>query len=312
MVEWLADENGILLRRTVIEAGLDDKALTRAHRAGRIVRLRQGGYALCEVWENADAAGRHRLLVGAVRQQYDDSVAISHTSAHVEYGGPTWGLALDAAHLTHLDGTAPRRGAKIVHHRGACYVGDLGRDDAGWITTTTRTALDTAAIGQLDPAVAVLEWYLNRGLVTSEGLWHRHDSMRSWANTLHLQVALRLAGDRSESVGETRVKLLCRDQGLPAPLQQYEVRRPDGRLAGRVDFAWPGLRVLLEFDGLQKYHRFRRAGESLEEMIMREKRREDLIRELTGWVLIRLTWADLGRPAATAARIRRAFVAAAA
>ena len=29
---------------------------------------------------------------------------------------------------------------------------------------------------------------------------------------------------------------------------------------------------------------------------MREKKREDLLRELTGWLMIRLIWADLFRP----------------
>jgi hypothetical protein len=37
---------------------------------------------------------------------------------------------------------------------------------------------------------------------------------------------------------------------------------------------------------------------------MREKRREDRIRELTGWRCIRITWADLFHPERTAARIR--------
>ena len=64
---------------------------------------------------------------------------------------------------------------------------------------------------------------------------------------------------------------------------------------------------MLEFDGAIKYHRFRRPGESLEEMVMREKGREDLLRELTGWTMIRITWADLARPAEPAARIRRAI-----
>ncbi len=40
---------------------------------------------------------------------------------------------------------------------------------------------------------------------------------------------------------------------------------------------------------------------------MREKAREDLIRELTGWTVIRLTWRDLDLPVHTADRIRRAF-----
>jgi len=79
----------------------------------------------------------------------------------------------------------------------------------------------------------------------------------------------------------------------------------------RVDFAWPELKVIVEFDGAEKYHRYRLPGETIEQMVMREKRREDLIREATGWIVIRITWADLGTPIATSRRIRRAMAKAA-
>ncbi|MDO9355271.1 MAG: hypothetical protein Q7T55_16350 [Solirubrobacteraceae bacterium] len=48
----------------------------------------------------------------------------------------------------------------------------------------------------------------------------------------------------------------------------------------------------------------RRLNETIEECVMREKAREDLIRRLTGWTCIRLTWADIERPVATAEMIR--------
>ena len=66
-----------------------------------------------------------------------------------------------------------------------------------------------------------------------------------------------------------------------------------------------GLGVFLEFDGREKYVRFRREGETLDQFLLREKRREERICQLTGWVCIRITWADLERPVETARRIRR-------
>ena len=51
--------------------------------------------------------------------------------------------------------------------------------------------------------------------------------------------------------------------------------------------------MFLEFDGRLKYRLFRRANETLEQFLMREKRREELICQLTGWVCVRIT---LGRP----------------
>jgi len=40
--------------------------------------------------------------------------------------------------------------------------------------------------------------------------------------------------------------------------------------------------VLGEFDGTVKDHRFRRPGETVEQAVLREKRREEMIVELTG------------------------------
>ena len=78
-----------------------------------------------------------------------------------------------------------------------------------------------------------------------------------------------------------------------------------GRLFARLDFSWPDFGVFLEFDGKEKYERFRRENETLEEFLMREKKREERICQLTGWVCIRITWADLENPERTAQRIRR-------
>jgi hypothetical protein len=77
-----------------------------------------------------------------------------------------------------------------------------------------------------------------------------------------------------------------------------------GNLVAVLDFAWPELGVFLEFDGQIKYNRLRRPGESLEDVIRREKRREELVCLLTGWVCIRITWRDLSTPEMTARRIR--------
>ena len=61
---------------------------------------------------------------------------------------------------------------------------------------------------------------------------------------------------------------------------------------------------MMEFDGDAKYLSLRRPGETIEQCVMREKAREDLLRRLTGWQLIRVIWADLDRPGVTAAMIR--------
>lgn len=89
---------------------------------------------------------------------------------------------------------------------------------------------------------------------------------------------------------------------MPEP--QYEIKDANGRVVARVDFAWPELGVFLEFDGMVKYQKPLREGETASDVVVREKQRQDLICRLTGWRCIRIVWADLAHPERTAALIR--------
>lgn len=110
----------------------------------------------------------------------------------------------------------------------------------------------------------------------------------------------------AESVGESRGLWLFWAEHLPSPVLQYVVR--DGRrFVGRTDWGWPRIPGLGEFDGKVKYGRLLKEGQDPGEVVFREKKREDDLREVTGAWMIRLTWDDLDQPAATARRVRRLF-----
>ena len=126
-----------------------------------------------------------------------------------------------------------------------------------------------------------------------------------WPQTQHLQVPIRLMRPGAQSVGETRSRFLCWAQGLPEPELQFEVRNEMGIVVGVTDMAWPEHGVLGEFDGQVKYGRLLLPGESPGDAVFREKRREDEMRRLTGYVFVRMIWWDLGRPRTTAATIRQ-------
>ncbi|MFF1572977.1 endonuclease domain-containing protein [Leifsonia sp. NPDC058292] len=104
----------------------------------------------------------------------------------------------------------------------------------------------------------------------------------------------------SESPQETRLRLLLVARGLPEPELNHEIRSPAGAFLARVDLAYPGRRLAIEYEG--DVHRvdlnvFRRD-------IARRERVEDL-----GWRMLRVTADDLhpdseGR---LVARVRRAI-----
>jgi hypothetical protein len=297
------DEHGILLRRRAIEFGFDDNWLWRMRRGGAIVRVRQGAYLDAGVWKTSSMAEKHRLVSRAVMMQYDDRVALSHVSRHVLAGGPDWGLDLRTVHITNLLGRGDRTKAGVTHHHGVCLVGDITRFEDFWVTAGGRTAVDTAAASELVPAVCVLDWWLNQKLATRDELEYYVDVfMRQWPMTVGLPFALARADGRSESVGESRSRLLLEDGGYH-PVPQFEVPHPSGRLAGVVDLVLPEEGVMIEFDGEVKYGRLLKPGQTLDDVIRAERDREKLLQELTGMWMLRLVWADLATPARTLRRV---------
>jgi hypothetical protein len=131
------------------------------------------------------------------------------------------------------------------------------------------------------------------------------EATRFWPHSLTTDLVLRPAEPRIESVAESRAWHLFWRERIPRPQPQVEVYDEAGHLVGRVDFAWPGQGVFAEIDGNAKYLLKRRPGETLEAFLLREKRREEAICQVTGWICIRITWEDLARPRLLARRIRK-------
>ena len=125
-----------------------------------------------------------------------------------------------------------------------------------------------------------------------------------WPGVRRAGAAWAFADGRAESPLESRCRVWFARQGLPAPSPQVRILNDRGREIARVDFLFRQQRTVCEGDGRVKYDD--------PEALWREKRREDLLREL-GFEVVRATWADGeddGR--ALAVRLRRAFARAAA
>ena len=298
----------VLLRRELVEAGHTDRAIARLVSDGSLVKLRHGAYAAATSWAAADQAGRTRLVTRAVLRQARAELVVSHGSAMAEHDGPMWGLPDDATHVTRIDGHAGRREAGVVQHQGLLLPGDVVERDGVRVTSGVRTAIDVTTQVGVEAALVAVNHLLHTGRATQEQLRARYATMEHHPGTLTTDVVLRLADPRIESVGESRTFYLLWRQGLPRPEPQVWVLDRQGAAFARVDFAWPERKRWLEFDGRQKFVKFLRDGETVTDAVLREKRREEIIAELTGWRCLRITWADLADPVRLAARIR-AFLA---
>jgi hypothetical protein len=295
--------DAVWLRSELLDAGHSDRDLTALVRAGVLRRIRRGAYVDAVAFEEADAAGRHRLLARAVLKQGKTRLIVSHSSAVPFHDGPTWGLDLNTAHVTRPDGRAGRAEAGVRQHQGAVLDGDVVVRRGIEVVSPTRAVLEVATCSSTEVSLVMVNDFLHRRLTSIGDLWARYEGMSRDPYTLKTELVLRLADARLESIAESRTFFLCYRGSVPAPVPQYEIRDGDGEILARLDFAWPEFGVWLEFDGRQKYVKHLRKGESVVDAVLREKERESMIAELTGWRCIRITWADLERPSATVARI---------
>ena len=302
----IAELHGVFLHREAVACGLDRRTVSRLVRAGSWHRVRHGAYTFPDIWAGLTTAQRDLLCARAAYRSARRPVAVSHTSALQLHDARFWDLDTSDVHLTRLDGKHGRREAGIVRHRGWSGVEDVCIIDGLLVTSPTRTALDITTITDVEHSLVVVDGLLATGSTTNEHLARRYAAMAFWPNTLATELVLSLADGRSDSVGETRVRYHCWRFGLPAPVPQFEVRE-HGILRAQLDLAWPSHKVWVEFDGKEKYTKFLREGESPADAVFREKKREDMVRRLTGWRCVRLVWADLFDPARMISKIAAAL-----
>lgn len=306
MASDMLDLNAVVvLRRELIALGHTDAQIRRLLKRGELHRVRHGSYVPGDLWRSLDAANRHRVLVRAVMRTAHASAVVSHASAAIEHGAATYEVDLGMVHLTRRDGRIGRREAGVVQHRGRLDAADVEVVNGLPVTRAARTAIEVISMGNTESSLVTVNSLLHLRALDRADLFATNRKLKHWPSTLAAVTVLRLCDERIESVGESRTSYFFHSQGLPRPVPQVVIRDEQGWEVARTDFALPELGVFFEFQGREKYFRHRRDGETLDEFLMREKRRIEIICQLTGWVCVPLTWNDLEHPQRTAARIRR-------
>jgi hypothetical protein len=295
----------VLLRRELLAAGYTDRQIQTMVKRGELHRVRHGSYCDGKLWDSLSPEDRHRVLARAVLARAHPNTVLTHVSSAIEQGVPVWGHDLTKVHTTRTDGRAGRKECDRVQHAGTMPTYHVKLVNGVPVSHATRCAVEVTTISTVESALVTVDGLLHAGLTTPSGVRQFAHRTRFWPNSLRTAVVLRLADRRRESAAESRTAHLCFVRGLPRPEPQVVVLDEWGQEFARVDFAWVELGVFLEFDGRIKYERYRRSGESLEDFLLREKAREERICQLTGWVCIRVTWAQLESPQQLARRIRK-------
>ncbi|TCO34024.1 hypothetical protein EV652_10289 [Kribbella steppae] len=219
---------------------------------------------------------------------------VSHHSAAVLHGLPTWGLDLRRVQVSRTSGRA-RSDSVVEVHRTSIEADELTEVDGLRAVAPARAVAESACGSSYEVGVVLGDAALHQQLVAPELLIATADRHTYWNGSPAARAAARFANGLSESVGESRLRVLMANAGLPAPALQVEIHDRNHRRIGRVDFLLLG-RLIVEFDGAQKY------GDSAD-AVLAEKWREDRLRAC-GHQVVRTGWADLDRPRATAERIR--------
>lgn len=298
-------DDHVFQRAEALDLGYDDADLRAWVRGGELTRIRQGAYVQTSIWNEADDVARHRLRAHAVLRSHDVPLALSHTSAAVEHELRLFRPDLDKVHVACLGSPIARTTHDIVYHRGT-----YGDDDLTWVgnqqvVVPVLAGLQTASLTDIAAGVVVLDSVIDLKKGSLEDIHLRFEKIANHPFSRGLQITVRLARTGANSVGESLSRHMMWTQHLPEPVLQFEVRDAAGRLLGITDFAWPQYGVLGEFDGMQKYGRLLKPGESAGDAVQTEKVREDALREETNWLMVRLIWSEIFKPGATAAKIRR-------
>ncbi|TDD41869.1 hypothetical protein E1263_42385 [Kribbella antibiotica] len=298
-----ADRGGVFSRRQAVDAGYTPEEIRARLADRRWERLRHGQYVErvdlsgLPVWEREIV--RHRLLIhAAVNAMKPGSAVVSHHSALVLHGVPVWQADLAEVQLTRTTG---RSGAKsgVRHHRGQLDDPDLTVLARVPATSVARAVAEHATRSSFEAAVISADHAMRRGDIPADELRRLLETIDEWAGAPRVRAVMAFANPLSESVGESRLRVVMHNEGLPAPELQREFYDSAG-LIGRPDFFFPSYNTVVEFDGDLKYDSGSR------EVLLREKSREDRLRAL-GFEFVRTGWTDLDRPAWTAHQIRQAF-----
>jgi very-short-patch-repair endonuclease len=288
-------------------AGITDRVLTSAVRARCVHRVRRGAYVLMAVWNAAAPWEKDLYRIDGHAATRATPATYSHTTAARLLGCAVWDVG-ERIHLTVPYASSARsHGADVAAHRQP--VGDedlvhvLRSGRMLRLTSVDRTVADCARILDLERAAVVGDHALRRG-ASVDGIAAAAERSGLVRGARRVERLLGALDPRAESPGETRTRIALAAAGLPAPELQFEVMTEEGLY--RADFAWPELKVILEFDGDSKYFAYRPTAE----VLLAERRRENAL-AAAGWVVVRVRWADLSTPGVIAAKVLAAFARAA-
>jgi very-short-patch-repair endonuclease len=282
------------------EHGIEERQITAAVRHKILHRLRRGIYVSEEYWRAQKPWDQHVLMIKAHHAASDGNLVYSHASAARLWGLHIWNVPPEIHVIQRGRRGEKSAGTGVVRHTHQVPDRDVRILDGGIrVTSRERTVLDCARALRFEPAVVIADSALQRG-ASLERMHELADAAPRSRFLTRVRQVLDTVDGRSESAGETRLRLKLRSWNFPPPVLQHEIRTAEGTY--RADFAWPGLKLIFEFDGDSKY----RAYHPTDQVILDERKRETRLME-DGWTIVRVRWSHFDDDDALRQRLVRKY-----
>jgi very-short-patch-repair endonuclease len=272
------DQDGMVTYRQAKAAGLTDRKLRRLVRKGWWRSPVRGAFIV------QDVPGL-RARVRAALVARPSAVACDLTAARLlGFAALPQATPDEPVHLL-----LPRRMTRAQARGVVLHWGDLPRDQVVQVrgipaTSPARTLADLVLRGSREEAVAMMDAALRSEQVPDLDLVRAAAGRRPGARRAGTWWAL--ADRRAESALETRLRLLLTDAELTPEELQWPIIDPVGRIAARLDLAWPSHRLDVEADGTTVHDQ--------PAAVYRDRHRQNLLTG-RGWTVLRFTWSDVLR-----------------
>lgn len=290
---------GLFTTAQAIAAGVTEAGLAGLKKQRVVSSVARSVYALSEAVPT-DPMDLHRMRLAASLILYPDAAPCG-VSLLAKVGIDVWGADLrrvdvvrdvSSEVLTRLCRIRPPYPAvrPWVDLEARTAVASKGTSEAV-AAAVVQTALDHGAL----PGIISADDALQDGLTRVDAIVSAAASVRRWPSAGKVRTMVAMMDGRSQSVGESRLRVMLTISGLRLVPQFPISDEGSDTPFAYADLLVDGTNLLLEFDGKVKY--------GSEEALWREKKREDRIRR-RNYRIERVIWADLERPKVLLPRIR--------
>lgn len=286
------------------EIGRD--GVIRARAAGQLIKVKHGWNLDAACWADLDRTQRHLVCVRAAAGANRGAPAVfSHLSACALWGLPVYRADLSRVHVILDPAHRSRSTREVRRHFDELADGDTTTLGDLAVTSLDRTLIDVAraegfetAMVAVEAAFARIGWGDRRVEYDREAVEHRRRSllerirgMPAVRGVRRASAVLASASGRSHSVGETLSRLRLEELGFQHIRQQVRIEHGVGWFD--MDFGLDDIEAWGEFDGRIKYvDPSMRGGRTADEVVVSEKRREDIVRAVTGRRVLRWEWPE--------------------